>query len=392
MFKDEADFEKVVSRLNIDAEPNPAHRENLRRTMLRVFGETKQQPQRHITPFGVFRRKIMRSPITKVAAAALIVAAILFVYSFSGSQSVAFADIVRNIQNARTLTYQSVVTPADKEPQVLKTMVLEPNLMRVELPDGSIWITNYSQGTTLLLNPQSKQAVLSSTPDKTLDLYDTFRNFRNVPDFSVKHFGQHTIDGTQTVGFRLTKENDDNEIIVWADPQTLHPIRIEQTIKDKNGKLIKSITTNIVFDARLDESLFRLDVPEGYARERTDGPRERSAALEQRVQSLSNMRKILLSCIMYAQDHQDQWPDNLQQLNVYGVTPADLANPKYTGAETGYVYAKPTKPLSPSQVVLYEKYDSWADGINVGFVDGHVEFIQDESSFKSRLDGSASVR
>ena len=40
MFKDEADFEKVVGRLNIDTEPNLIHCENLRRQMLSAFNET----------------------------------------------------------------------------------------------------------------------------------------------------------------------------------------------------------------------------------------------------------------------------------------------------------------------------------------------------------------
>lgn len=334
----------------------------------------------------------MRNPVTKIAAAALIIAAILFVYSFSGSESIAFADVMRNIQNARTLTYQSVITPADQEPQVLKTMVLDPHLMRVELPDGSIWITNHGRGKTLLLDSKRKQAVMSSTPQNTLDLYDTFRNFRTMPDFTVRDFGRHTIDGTQAIGFRLTKENDDNEIIVWADPQTSHPIRIEQTMKDKDGKVIKSITTKIVFDAMLDESLFRLDVPEGYTHKLADGPSERAAKLAQRVQSAKNMKKILLNCIMYAQEHEDQWPDSLQDLNVYGLAADDLMNPRYPGQEIGYVYVKPGTPLSPSQVVLYEKYDSWADGINVGFVDGHVEFVTEESVFKNRLEESPTTR
>ncbi len=392
MFKNEADFEKTVSRLNIDNKPNPAHRENLRRQMLSVFSQAKPQPTGRIMVFQIFRRTIMRNPVTKIAAAALIIAAILFVYSFSGSESVAFADVMRNIQNARTLTYQSVITPADQEPQVLKTMVLDPHLMRVELPDGSIWITNHGRGKTLLLDSKRKQAVMSSTPQNTLDLYDTFRNFRTVPDFTVRDFGRHTIDGTQAIGFRLTKENDDNEIIVWADPQTSHPIRIEQTMKDKDGKVIKSITTKIVFDAMLDESLFRLDVPEGYTHKLADGPSERAAKLAQRVQSAKNMKKILLNCIMYAQEHEDQWPDSLQDLNVYGLAADDLMNPRYPGQEIGYVYVKPGSPLSPSQVVLYEKYDSWADGINVGFVDGHVEFVTEESVFKSRLEESPTTR
>jgi prepilin-type processing-associated H-X9-DG protein len=392
MFKNEADFEKTVSRLNIDNKPNTVHRESLRREMLSVFRQAKPQPKGRIVVFQIFRRTIMRSPVTKIAAATLIIAAILFVYIFSGSESVAFADVMRNIQNARTLTYQSVIAPADQEPQVLKTMVLEPHLMRVELPDGSIWIIDHGQGKTLLLDSKRKQAVMSSTPQNTLDLYDTFRNFRDLPDFTVRDFGRNMIDGTQVIGFRLTKENDDDEIIVWADPQTSHPIRIEQTTKDKDGKVSKSITTKIVFDARLDESLFRLDVPEGYTAKSVNGPSERAAILAQRMQSAKNMTKILLNCLMYAQEHEDLWPDGLQNLSVYGLTADDLMNPRCPGREIGYVYVKPGTPLSPSQVALYEKYDSWADGINVGFVDGHCEFITEESVFKNRLEGPPTTR
>jgi prepilin-type processing-associated H-X9-DG protein len=392
MFKNEADFKKIIGRLNIDTEPNPAHRENLRRKMLPVFSQAKPQPTGRIMVFQIFRRTIMRNPVTKIAAAALIIAAILFMYSFSGSESVAFADVMQNIQNARTLTYQTVLTEVEQEPQVLKTMVLEPHLMRVELADGSIWITNHGQGKTLLLDSDTNQAVMSSTPQRTLYLYDTFQNFRNSPDFTVRNFGRDTINGTQAIGFRLSKENDENVIIVWADPQTSHPIRIEHTMKDKDGKVIKSMTTKIVFDAELDKSLFDLSVPDGYTHKSVDGPSERDAKLAQRTQAAKNMKKILLNCIMYAQEHQDQWPDNLQDLNVYGLAADDLMNPRHPEEETGYVYVKPEMPLSPSKVVLYEKYDSWTDGINVGFVDGHVEFITEESVFKSRLKESPTTK
>jgi prepilin-type processing-associated H-X9-DG protein len=387
MFKDPADFEKLVCRLKIDTEPNPAHCKDLRRRMLRAFEETRQQPQKHVTPLSVFRRTIMRSPITKAAAAAVIVTAILLVYNFSGSENAAFAHVMRNIRSARTLTCQTVLTSPDRKPQVVKTMILEPHEMRVELADGSIWITNYSQGKTLLLDSKSRQAALSSTPERTLDLYDTFRDLRNVPDFTVKQLGRHTVDGTQAVGFRLTKQNDDNEIILWADAQTLRPIRIEHTMKDKNGRLVKSVTTKIVFDAKLNKSIFSLEIPEGYVHERADG---------QRAQSVNNMRKILLKCLMYAQDHQDQWPAGLQDLGAYGLTADDLKNPRYAGAETGYVYVRPKTSLSssqaPSEVALYEKYKSWADGINVGFADAHVEFITKQSRFKRLLEESSRPR
>jgi len=77
MFKDETDLEKIIGRLNIDAAPNPVHREKLRREMLSVFKETGQQPQEHKTPLGVFRRTIMKSRVTKLAAAAIAIAVVL---------------------------------------------------------------------------------------------------------------------------------------------------------------------------------------------------------------------------------------------------------------------------------------------------------------------------
>jgi hypothetical protein len=51
----------------------------------------------------------------------------------------------------------------------------------------------------------------------------------------------------------------------------------------------------------------------------------------------------------------------------------------------GYVYRKPSTTASPQQVVLYEAYDSWTDGVSAGCADGHVEFIKDESTLKERL-------
>ena len=337
-------------------------------------------------------RIIMKSPITKLAAsAAIIIAIFVGINQFGGSikmESVAFADVMQNIQNARTLTYRNVITSADQDPQVTKTMVLEPHLMRVELPDGMVWILDHGQGKTLILDSKNKEAVISTTLQKTLGLYDTFRNFRNVPDFPVSRIGQRTIAGMQSVGFQLTRENGENVIIVWADPQTSLPIRIERTVKDEIGQVIKSVTTNIIFDAELDQSLFRLDAPKGYTHIFVDGPHERTVKLTKRVKSAKNMQNILRACMVYAYDHEYQWPDSLQDLTKYGILTKDtLNNPSQPERENGYIYIKPYTPRPAHQkVVLYEAHDSWGDGINVGFVDGHVEFIEKESMFKNQLE------
>jgi len=80
MFKNEADFEKLVSRLNIDNKPNPAHRKNLRRQMLSAFNEAGEQPIIQSRPLW---RTIMKSPVPKfAAAAAVIIVIVIGLYHF----------------------------------------------------------------------------------------------------------------------------------------------------------------------------------------------------------------------------------------------------------------------------------------------------------------------
>jgi hypothetical protein len=87
MLKNEADFERIVSRLNIDNKPNPAHRENLRRQMLSAFNETSEQPGPRATIFQTLRRTIMKRPVPKIAAAAAAIIVIvigLYVFTSNG--------------------------------------------------------------------------------------------------------------------------------------------------------------------------------------------------------------------------------------------------------------------------------------------------------------------
>lgn len=78
-------------------------------------------------------------------------------------------------------------------------------------------------------------------------------------------------------------------------------------------------------------------------------------------------------------------PDNLHELTKYGVNKKIFVNPRRPTLEVGYIYLKPPASPPESRVVLYEAYDSWNDGIVVGFADGHIKFIKEESDFRKRL-------
>jgi prepilin-type processing-associated H-X9-DG protein len=111
-----------------------------------------------------------------------------------------------------------------------------------------------------------------------------------------------------------------------------------------------------------------------------------------RVKSASNIKQLLLGTIMWANNKTKQgapFPDNLDQvLKDQDVSPQVLINPRHPELPVGYVYIKaPEGEKAPGdRLVIYEKFTQFGPGINVGFADGHVEWIADERLFNKLRD------
>ena len=90
---------------------------------------------------------------------------------------------------------------------------------------------------------------------------DTLRNIiselQEKPGFEVEELGEQEIDGQEAIGFLA--RHPKVELTIWADPETALPVRIEQV----SGQM-KVICKNVKFDVPMDESLFSMDVPDGY--------------------------------------------------------------------------------------------------------------------------------
>ncbi len=272
MFKDESEFKKIIARLNIDTEPNPAHREKLRRRMLSVFNEIAQQSQKQTTPLGVLRRTIMKSPITKLAAAAVIIIAILIGIHQFGASTPVFADIVRPLLNARTATYKMTVNMKDVPAQTIEGMFMEPSRMRQVMPGGVIQIFGMPQGQMITLMPAEKKAMIiemENIPENQgqnqVNMFHAIRKIiqdaQENENESVEFIGEQKIDGVNAIGYRV-KDLGGMDMTVWADAKTLMPIRIEYSMGGMMGMDGTVIMSDFIFDVELDESLF--EVPEEY--------------------------------------------------------------------------------------------------------------------------------
>jgi len=259
------DLKKVYEAFN---QEHDQFRESL---MSSLPGTSKKHKQRSkLAHIGAFiGDTIMKSRITKLAAAAVIIIAVILGLNFIGGPSksgLVFA-VVRPILTARTVVFN---VEGENIP-ITKVMNMGTQRVRGEVlsPDGKtvqvIVIVDYDTSQMLQLIPKQMTAVLIDLKDvseKPENILETMRNMitelQNDPDVTVEPLGEKEIDGQIAKGFRAT--GPDGELTVWADPQTALPIRMEQ-----KWRQMQFVCTDFQFDIEMDESLFRLEIPEGYS-------------------------------------------------------------------------------------------------------------------------------
>ncbi len=240
---------------------------------IRIYGSqtTEQKPSRSVRIVEIWRM-IMKSRLSKIAAAAVIIIAILTVTHFLGHpiESVAWADVVRPILTARTVVFNVIPAEGENVP-ITRVMNMGTQRVRTELlsPDGKtvqvIAIIDYDTSRILQLIPEQKTATfieLKDLPEKPENVLEEMRNIiskiQNDPDVSVEPLGEKEMDGRIAKGFRAT--GPDGEVTVWADLETALPIRLEQAWRQ-----IQFVCTDFQFDVEMDESLFSMEIPEGYS-------------------------------------------------------------------------------------------------------------------------------
>ena len=83
----------------------------------------------------------------------------------------------------------------------------------------------------------------------------------------VDRLGAKTIDGRPAEGFRIQQGGTETKI--WADAKTMLPVRLEQRMSIPSMSLeVYTEMTDFQVDAKLDESLFSVDMPDGYTAEK----------------------------------------------------------------------------------------------------------------------------
>lgn len=207
----------------------------------------------------------MKSKITKLAVAAVIIVVIMIgINSFLGTgTSVAFADVIQPILDAKTVIMDILIGPEGRQ-AVIHDEVMGSRIRRiVSNVHGTDIIIDIEQMKVLALAHAEKTAVyvgldgLGKMPNYLKLLQDIVVRMQNKEEFQVQDQGLQEIDGHEYIVF--VAESDKETITIWVDPETALPVRVKQ--KTPNMQII---CNNLQFDVVLDESRFSMEVPDGY--------------------------------------------------------------------------------------------------------------------------------
>lgn len=249
---------------------NQSHN-NLRQKLMASLPDRSKQLKgagriSHLLAFT--RGTIMKNRITKLAAAAIIIIAVMLGINYIGGSpdgaSVAWADVLKKIEAARTVMYIYEFEKGN-EKEVSKIRIMEPYLKRMDVIEGSsdykVAIHNTKLNKNLLLYPHTKWGVLGDDdvfPGYELREYERLK--KDFRDGTEKNLGRVKLNDRETVCFEISKDN--KKITVWADPNTAFPIQIEEK-SEENGAM-RELLGNIKFDMEFDEQLFSMTPPADY--------------------------------------------------------------------------------------------------------------------------------
>ncbi|MBW8035392.1 MAG: hypothetical protein FVQ79_07125 [Planctomycetes bacterium] len=231
----------------------------------------------------------MKSSITKIAAAAVLIIAVLIgINQFGGSvdvSSVAFGQVLEYFQGSSysfDLTFATVIEDEDRisEAYTSRAKVWEMGKMRFDCSEngkiGSISsIADFNTGRSLLLFHHNKTAVtkkesvLSNAGVKGIFSFCSkpVENLWNLRDGTEEQLGEKEIDGQRVTGFRVFQKDKyfEYDITIWADFESGAPRLVEVMANPLEDYLsVKWTMENFDLDVELDEGLFSLEVPAGY--------------------------------------------------------------------------------------------------------------------------------
>jgi tetratricopeptide (TPR) repeat protein len=263
------------------------------------------------------RRKIMKSPITKLAAAAVMLIGVFVLTSIfvETNTSVVLAGVLDKVERARAFMYKMEMTttgsmmPGGKH-EVQGTMIISDEYgmkWEMDIPDPN---TGEKATTEMYILPDQKVAILLMPEQKKYqrmefddDWFARVKREKNDPretlkrmmDCNYTELGRKEIDGIEVEGFETTDLKFSEGVVMgvkvtlWVDVKTWLPVLWKMDIEKNELMEIHAVLSDFEWDIPVVASDFEPVIPADYTAMIDDGYKRPSmsekAALGSRVKS-----------------------------------------------------------------------------------------------------------
>ncbi len=233
------------------------------------------------------RRTIMKSPITKLAVAAVTVIAVLIVLSqFGGSDtSVVWAEVAQKVQASRSVIFRGIDNTMNSQNSESDYIMnyLSSTHSRLDFYKGDQVIKtiydDFNTNTVILVdhlpNHKSYVKMTFENIEQSSFLTDPKSMVQKFLSCEHREIGQKVVEGMLCEGIETTDPTFDGSghdyttdsvmARIWVNVKTGYPVLLETKIVRNNGEIhIGGIMDQFQWDVGLDESMFEPEIPADY--------------------------------------------------------------------------------------------------------------------------------
>ena len=290
-------IEEFINDIPFDA-PDDKHRDKLKKQLLNAFPKHRLQPT--VQTVNIWR-KIMKSRISKLAAAAVIVlAGFLALNIFDKTSGIVWAEVVKRLEDIKTGIYKittdakgMVGTPEGYTTHTTQDVTLsyEQNAVRVDsslqLPNGTRKMQTYilfEESVIITLMPTQKKYLEVTITDEQMQKMgdekgDPVTLLKAMLEHEYIDLGRKTIDGVAAWGIEVSDPKlgtkmgpllsggmfDEITVQLWVDEKNELPIRINATGSSKDGQAsMETVYDSFQWDIDIEPALLKPEIPDDY--------------------------------------------------------------------------------------------------------------------------------
>jgi len=194
-----------------------------------------------------------------------VVASVVFFMAGTDAEGIAVAEVHQAVSKQEVVQFREIEYPVEGDPiEAIVYLRMDLSRARAECADGTIHIiaSEKNNDTYLTLDPTRKTATIMIMPGKhgSTSFLEELEEIRNKKETVTT---REQLDGKQTLVHRWVDKWKTAETI-WVDPKSKLPVRIEAIYPSRQAGIERSVTTDFVWNPKVEESFFSIEPPDGY--------------------------------------------------------------------------------------------------------------------------------